>query len=446
MSLFQLLMFQDTVFGHIILVIYLFAILDEKNRKRRLRKLPPLILSPLIAAVLNLGLDVVIPEYGILCYTIDSVVILCMCTLWVMWAWEMSFWPAFSATCMAAVFQVATSAFLQVIRPLIPYDGNHPFLSLQAMCLPMVLVAVLVSGLLLGKVRFGVWFRRLLEDKDNQRRWAMLCFAMEVSMDAFLVMQNGVMEAYLVAYYLMVIVLAALMAGLVVYLARRFDDGRRIQAQQDIIAQQQLYERNLEEIRQEVRSFRHDYKNLLAGLSWQAGEGELEKLRATLEELDAGFDRSLGEKIQASTQIGNLRIPQVRSLLLNKLTVMQKKGVKCHLEVLYPMESVNMDVWDLTRCLGILVDNAMEAALETAQPWVEIVLLAQAQGVSVRVSNSWNEAADPARFDEAGWSTKGEGRGLGLAGYRKMLEGYHNVVSATGWKDGVFVQELSISG
>lgn len=287
MSLFQLLMFQDTVFGHIILVIYLFAILDEKNRKRRFRKLPPLILSPLIAAVLNLGLDVVIPEYGILCYAIDSAVILCMCTLWVMWAWEMSFWPAFSATCMAAVFQVATSAFLQVIRPLIPYDGNHPFLSLQAMCLPMVLVAVLVSGLLLGKVRFGVWFRRLLEDKDNQRRWAMLCFA---------------------------------------------------------------------------------------------------------------------------------------------------------------MESVNMDVWDLTRCLGILVDNAMEAALETAQPWVEIVLLAQAQGVSVRVSNFWNEAADPARFDEAGWSTKGEGRGLGLAGYRKMLEGYHNVVSATGWKDGVFVQELSISG
>ena len=32
-----------------------------------------------------------------------------------------------------------------------------------------------------------------------------------------------------------------------------------------------------------MRAFRHDYKNLLAGLSQQAGEGELEGLRRTLE-------------------------------------------------------------------------------------------------------------------------------------------------------------------
>ena len=36
-----------------------------------------------------------------------------------------------------------------------------------------------------------------------------------------------------------------------------------------------------------------------------------------------------------------------------------------------------MDVWDFVRCLGILADNAMEAALDTERPWVEIVLLAQ---------------------------------------------------------------------
>lgn len=66
-------------------------------------------------------------------------------------------------------------------------------------------------------------------------------------------------------------------------------------------------------------SFRHDHKNLLASLSQQADEGKLDALRSMLSELDADFDRNLGEKIQLSTQIGNLRIPQVRSLLLSKL-------------------------------------------------------------------------------------------------------------------------------
>ena len=94
--------------------------------------------------------------------------------------------------------------------------------------------------------------------------------------------------------------------GLIVYLARRLDDSRTLQMQRDVIAQQRLYEQSLEEIRREVRSFRHDYKNLLAGLSQQAEEGELKALRATLSELDADFDRRLGKKIQLSTQIGNL--------------------------------------------------------------------------------------------------------------------------------------------
>ena len=89
-----------------------------------------------------------------------------------------------------------------------------------------------------------------------------------------------------------------------------------------------------------MRSFRHDYKNLLAGLSQQVGEGRLDALRASLSELDVDFDRRLGETIQLSTQIGNLRVPQVRSLLLHKLTDMREKGVE---ELLYAAEKLHKE-------------------------------------------------------------------------------------------------------
>ncbi len=110
-----------------------------------------------------------------------------------------------------------------------------------------------------------------------------------------------------------------LIAGLTAYIARQIDAARRLQAQQETIAQQRLYEQDLEKIRQEVHAFRHDYKNLLSSLSRQAEDGEMEQLRAALAQLDASFDRRIGEKIQASAQTGNLRIPQVRSLLLVKI-------------------------------------------------------------------------------------------------------------------------------
>ena len=263
-------------------------------------------------------------------------------------------------------------------------------------------------------------------------------------MEHFMRMSWGVQQEYLLSYCISAVTLALLMAGLIVYLAQRLDTFQKMQVQQNIIAQQQLYERDLEKIRLEVRTFRHDYKNLLAGLSQQAEAGELAQLQAALAQLDAGFDRRLGEKILAASQIGNLQIPQVRSLLLSKLAAMEEKGVERRLEVLYPVADVGMDVWDFTRCLGILTDNAAEAALETDWPWVEVILLAQGGRVSLRVSNPWNGSEDPASFWNEGWSTKGAGRGLGLCSYQRILTVYPNASASASWKGGVFVQELIV--
>jgi sensor histidine kinase YesM len=247
-----------------------------------------------------------------------------------------------------------------------------------------------------------------------------------------------------VLYYLLVVVMVILMTVLVVYLAQGLDTAQKLRAQRDMIAQQQLYERELETIRQETRAFRHDYKNLLAGLSQQAGEGELEKVRRTLTQLDVGFDLRLGRRIQLSTQIGNIQLPEVRSLLLSKLAAMGERGVECRLEALYPVGAVDMDIWDLTRCLGILLDNALEAALETEEPWVEILLLAQEGKLFLRVSNPYTGSLDPGKLWEEGWSTKGTGRGLGLSGYQRILRGYPNASSCTRWDRGIFVQELTV--
>ena len=259
-------------------------------------------------------------------------------------------------------------------------------------------------------------------------------------------MGNGVQPRFLMFYYLLVAVMVVLMTVLVVYMAQQIDTTRKMQAQQDIIAQQRLYEQDLEMIRREVRAFRHDYKNLLAGLSQQAGAGELEGLRHTLSELDAGFDLRIGEKIQSSAQIGNVQIPEVRSLLLSKLTVMREKGAECHLEVIYPVVAVDMDVWDFVRCLGILIDNAVEAALDMKQPWVEIVLLAQHGQVVLRVSNSYANIIEPGKMWDEGWSTKGTGRGLGLSSYQRILENYSNASTRTSWENGIFVQEMTVEG
>ena len=429
------IVFSDTLTGHLALAVYLLAVTDEHAIRRRLKKLPPLLLSPLFATLLSMVLLQSIPAVGMYLYYISSFAILVMCTLWVRWAWQWRFWQSFSAACMASVFQVADATLT-----IWAVDGDTPIIITAGVHLGVSIAA----ALLLYRLRFGMWFRLLLDSESAPWRTALLLFALEAAMEVFLILASGIQPKYLPAYYLLAAVLVVLMAALIVYLAQRFDDARKMQAQQDVIAQQRLYEQDLEAIRREVRSFRHDYKNLLAGLSQQAGAGELEGLRRTLSQLDAGFDQRLGEKIRASAQIGNLQIPEVRSLLLSKLTVMGEKGVACRLEALYPVTAVGMDVWDYVRCLGILIDNAAEAALDTERPWVEVVLLAGDGRASLRVSNPYANRIEPGKLWDEGWSTKGPDRGVGLSGYQRILGGYPNAASCTSWENGVFVQELTV--
>ena len=432
-------LFQFTVslISHAVLVLYLFVIMDARGR-RVVRKLPALLLSPLLATLLDAVLYARFPDHYVFRYCAFSCAILLMCTLWIRWAWRTGFWHAFAAACMAGMFQVAASGLAQILL----LDSGIPYTALIA----IYGAVALVSAVLLHRLRFGRWFRLLLEDGSVQRRMALFFFALEAAMEAFSLLQEGIQPEYLAPYYVLVLVMAGLAVGLVIYLAQRMDATRKVEAQRDVIAQQQLYERDLEDIRREVRSFRHDYKNLLAGLSEQAGAGEADALLDSLAQLDAGFDRRIGEKIRATTQLGNVRVPQVRSLLLSKLAAMGAQGVDCRLEVLYPVEGVGMDVWDFTRCLGILLDNAVEGALETQSPWVEIVLLAQGEGLFLRLANPYAGTVDPEKIWAEGFSTKGEGRGLGLSGYRRIVEGCPNASASTSWAEGVFVQELTVEG
>ena len=434
--------YLDLLMGYASLVTYLFAVRNEHAVRRKLKYLP-LILP---GTVLVMAATVVYYFWFSLpgLYIVLSAANVIVCVRWAMRVWRLSFWQAVSSTCMAGILQVATVTFMRIFELLLPGVPEN-----AAAVYGMYGIAVLCSAagaFLLYKLRFGEAFLLLTEDEKGQVKTALILIALIVTMEVFFRLQRGILPQYQMAYFGLLIVLVALIVVFVISLARRFDAGRQLKIWQDVIARQRVYEQDLEEIRREVRSFRHDYKNLLAGLSEQANEGEMEGVRATLAELDAGFDRRLGEKITRSTQIGNLQILPVRSLLLGRIAAMREKGIACRFEALYPVESVSMDIWDYIRCLGVLLDNAAEAAVKTADPRVEIVLLAEEERLYLRVSNSWDEAADPARFFEEGFSTKGAGRGLGLSGYQRILTDYPNATASTEWGDGMFVQELTVSG
>ena len=229
-----------------------------------------------------------------------------------------------------------------------------------------------------------------------------------------------------------------------VYAGRADLQQRHLEEQRVSLQQQTVYIQTLEGLQRETRKFRHDFKNMMAGMYVQAEDGNLEAVRAYIQEMTDDFGRQVDGQLRQISQLANIQMPEVKGLLLAKLDEMKRKEIPCRLEVEQPFSGTRMRRTDLCRCLGILLDNAVEETEGRAGSRVEIMVSSRGEWTVFRIKNTLHSRVDFHRIGQAGYSSKGEGRGIGLASCRAILEQYDFVFSATAVEEGWFVQEIKI--
>ena len=231
---------------------------------------------------------------------------------------------------------------------------------------------------------------------------------------------------------------------ILVHVVRDRDQKRYIAAQQASLAQQTIYIEKMEQIQSEIRRFRHDFKNMTAGMYLKAQEADTESLQSFIREVTEDFDRQVGGQVRLLNQLANVHMAEVKGLLLEKLARMQKEEICCELEVLRPFEATRMRSTDLCRCLGILVDNAMDEVRGKKDARIHLMISSQNGCTTFRVKNTLSGSVDFRCLETDGYTTKGKGRGIGLGSYRRLVGQYDFVFPFMAIQDGCFVQELKI--
>jgi hypothetical protein len=296
---------------------------------------------------------------------------------------------------------------------------------------------------LLYKMKIGDAYRRWLEHGEFWSR-GMICLSAYPILfygATDLLMGSGVSRN--VSWG---ITLLMLFAALVLFHHMGMEEWQRREfaSQQIILQQQDVYIKTLEGMQEEMRRFRHDYKNMMSGLYLTAREGELAKTHCFIQEMTEDFDSQIGDRIRQMGQLGNVCMTEVKGLLLTKLAQMQRDGTVCELEVMHPFQGTRCRITDLCRCLGILIDNAMEEVRGREDARVHIMISSQEGYTTFRVKNRLYHTVDVHKIWQQGYSTKGADRGLGLASYRKILAGYEDVLPATAVQEGYFIQEFKV--
>ncbi len=205
---------------------------------------------------------------------------------------------------------------------------------------------------------------------------------------------------------------------------------------------------NLEESQSRLRRFKHDYQNLLNSLKLSALSGNNLEL---LEKLEKYSKERLGkDSLWQFQDTKNIKNDVLRSIFISKLNSIYQKDIKYKFECVNKVTKLpKIDLFDLTRIIGIAYDNAIEECEQLKKGGINNVYIYSMlyqptpRKLEFEIKNSCNPNIDIGNITAEGVSNKVNHHGLGLATVQKTIAKYNNAFTSYSIEDESFTLIIS---
>lgn len=174
------------------------------------------------------------------------------------------------------------------------------------------------------------------------------------------------------------------------------------------------YVASLERMLEEMRAFRHDYKNILATMAGYIHENQMEELRAFFSEKIQSSPWESEKQMEAWKYLNKIEPMDLKGFLYEKLLLILSKNISVQINISENINGKYRSMDDLIRILGIFIDNAVEEAEKSSDGKISIIIADTKLGLLFCVENNYEVMPDLSLIGTKGYSTKGEGRGTGL--------------------------------
>ena len=236
------------------------------------------------------------------------------------------------------------------------------------------------------------------------------------------------------------------MCCLLLAMRRSYLEQIQTEAKQKAMQDLQDYTRNLEAMYNSLRSFKHDYVNILLSLSGYIEDGDMDRLKDFFESKIFPTKNLITGEDYKLNQLSNISVLEIKSLLSAKMIYAHESGIDITIDIPDKVESFLIDTVDLARILGIFLDNAIEATLETEQPQIGLNIIQNKTGVSIIISNRFRDNGLMLhKLKQKGFSTKTGHQGIGLGNAQKIINSYDNVLLETTMKWDYFTQHIELT-
>ena len=204
------------------------------------------------------------------------------------------------------------------------------------------------------------------------------------------------------------------------------------------------YNKTLHILHDSVRGFKHDFDNIVTTIGGYINTNDMEGLKNYYSQLEEDCSRVNNLYILNPDNINN---PGVYNLLTTKYNEAEEKGIKVTLTVLLDLNDLHMKIYEFARILGILLDNAIDAATECDSKVLNIVFRNEAKNNRniILIENTYKDKdVDIDQIFNKGVTGKENHTGLGLWEVKQILKKNNNVNLYTTKNEQYFSQQLEI--
>lgn len=221
--------------------------------------------------------------------------------------------------------------------------------------------------------------------------------------------------------------------------------NHELSLQQAQSAIMQDYTQRMESFYEEIRTFRHDYRNILFTMQLYIDTGNTKELKEYFHKNILNNTAILSDDGFCLGKLYQLEDPAVKSLLYTKLIAILNREINLEVEITDYIPALPMDSLTLCRILGILLDNALEAAADSPEKELRISIVSTETAVTFIISNSTLPLSVPvSSLLQRGYSSKEGHEGIGLSAVIGLLDPIPYANLSTKCEDTVFSQTLEI--
>lgn len=222
------------------------------------------------------------------------------------------------------------------------------------------------------------------------------------------------------------------------------NNNRIIEAYDKLMEYIKVYEKVITERGKQ----QHEYKNQLILIRSMIKSDDKKTVQYINEQLKI---ETTDKKMLLFSQLKNVPEGGLKGLIYYKIEEMEKNGINVFISVDSQLENEKLwkvcdrNLQDISRIIGVYLDNAAESAKNAEQKYFAIDISYENKSIIFSFSNSYSGTLDVANINKDGFTTKGINRGFGLSLVRDILVKNRNLSQEREINGKFYVQKLIVN-